>query len=362
MKTNIFKFLVILALVPILGFTSDNPKGKYEKSTTIKKEFKVSPNALLKIRNKYGNVDIASWSKNVISIEVVITVNGSNEESVERKLKDIYVEFDATSNEVSAKTIIERSSRNWSWWGRNKRLNYKINYTVKMPITNNLNLTNDYGAITLDKLKGQSTINCDYGRFDIGELQNEKNKINADYVSSSNISFVNNATINTNYSKISIDKSNNINLSADYTTMQFGKVDNLKYSCDYGSLKADNVVSIVGNGDYISIKIGTLSDMLDIKADYGSLKVDKVLKSFKSISVNTDYTSGMRFGFEKNSAFDFIVKLEYAGFKYNDMALDFHKKIVKSTSKYYEGFYGKQNSGSTVNINVEYGSVSFYNN
>jgi len=70
----------------------------------------------------------------------------------------------------------------------------------------------------------------------------------------------------------------------------------------------------------------------------------------------------MRFGFEKGSAFDFIIDMEYARFKYDNMALDFHKKIIKSTSKYYEGFFGKQNSGSTVNINVEYGSVSFYNN
>jgi len=122
------------------------------------------------------------------------------------------------------------------------------------------------------------------------------------------------------------------------------------------------VGSIIGNGDYISIRIGTLSKLLDIKADYGSLKVDNILKGFSIVKVDTDYTSGMRFGFEKESAFDFIIDMQYARFKYDDMALDFRRKIIKSTSKYYEGFYRKQNSGSTVNINVEYGSVSFYNN
>lgn len=362
MKTQLFKILFLLAILPFFGFSSDYPKGKYEKSTTIKKEFKVNVDALLRIKNKYGNVDIASWNKNVISIEVVITVNGSNENSVEKKLKNIYVEFDANSSEVSAKTIIDKSSRNWSWWGNNKRLNYKINYTVKMPITNNLNLTNDYGAISLDKLEGEATINCDYGRFDIGALKNANNKINADYLSSSTIGFVNGVDINADYSKINIDKANQIDFNADYTTTQFGSVKTLNYSCDYGSLKVDNAERIIGNGDYISLKIGTLSNILEVKADYGSLKIDKILNSFKSINVNTDYTSGMRFGFEKGSAFDFIIKMEYAQFKYDDMALDFQKKIVKSTSKYYEGFYGKSNSGKTVNINVEYGSVSFYNN
>ena len=363
MKTQLFKILFLVALLPFFGFSTDYPKGKYEKSTTIEKEFKVNADALLKIKNKYGNVDIVSWNKNIIALKIVITVNGASEDAVERKLKDIYVEFSASSNEVSAKTIIERSSRNWSWWGRNnKRLNYKINYIVKMPITNNLDLTNDYGSISLDKLKGRAEINCDYGRFDIGELQSADNEINADYAPSSSIDFINGGSINTDYSKVSIDKANKIDLKADYTTVQFGSVIDLNYNCDYGSLKADTVGSVIGNGDYISIKIGTLSKLLDIKADYGSLKVDKILKGFTSVKVNTDYTSGMRFGFEKGSAFDFIIDMEYARFKYDNMALDFHKKIIKSTSKYYEGFFGKQNSGKTVNINVEYGSVSFYNN
>jgi len=223
-------------------------------------------------------------------------------------------------------------------------------------------LTNDYGSISLDKLKGNATISCDYGRFDIGELQGTRNEINADYVSSSSINFINEGIIDSDYSKITIDKANKIDLKADYTATQFGKVNDLEYSCDYGSLKADNIGSIVGNGDYISLRIGTLSKILDVKAGYGSLKVDKILKGFKYVKVNTDYTSGMRFGFERGSAFDFIIDMEYARFKYDDIDLDFQKKIIKSTSKYFEGYFGKPNSGSTVNIDVEYGSVTFYNN
>ena len=46
----------------------------------------------------------------------------------------------------------------------------KINYTIKMPVNNSLNLNNDYGAINLNKLDGKATINCDYGKLIIGEL------------------------------------------------------------------------------------------------------------------------------------------------------------------------------------------------
>lgn len=362
MKTHLFKILFFAILIPVFGFTTNGIKTKYEKSSTVKKEFKVDANNLLNIYNRYGNVDIVTWDKNIINIEVIITVNGNSESNVEKKLNDIYIEFNQTPSEVTAKTIIEKSTRNWSWWGSSNNVNYKINYTVKMPFTNNLDLSNDYGSISLDKLSGEAKISCDYGSFDIGELQNSTNKINADYVSSSTISFVNGAVINADYSKLNIEKSNKIDIKADYTTSQFGSVKNLKYSCDYGNLQIDNAETVDGSGDYISIKVGTLSKSLNIKADYGSLKVENILKDFTTIHVQTDYTSGMRFGFAADSQFDFIVNLDYAGFKYEGTNFNFNKKIVKSSSKYYEGYHGKAQGGGQVNINVSYGSVSFTEN
>lgn len=362
MKTNLFKLLFFFALIPFLGFTSNPDKAKFEKTSTVKKEFKVDAHSKLTIDNKYGNVDIVTWDKNTISIEVVITVKGANESAVERKLNDISIDFYQAAGDVTAKTLIEKSSNNWSWWGKSNSVNFKINYTVKMPITNNLNLSNDYGSISIDKLSGEATINCDYGSFDIGELRNANNKINADYVSASNIAYINGAIINTDYSKLTIEKANYINLNADYTTSQLGNIKKLKYSCDYGSLQVDDTESIEGSGDYISLKIGTLSKYLNIKADYGSLKVDKILKGFESILVQTDYTSGMRFGFAPDSQFSFMVDLDYASFKYEGANFNFNKKIVKTSSKYYEGFYGKTQGSGQVNIKVSYGSVSFIEN
>jgi len=63
-----------------------------------------------------------------------------------------------------------------------------------------------------------------------------------------------------------------------------------------------------------------------------------------------------------DSQFNFMVDLDYASFKYEGTNFNFNKKIVKSTSKYYEGFYGKTQGGGQVNIKVSYGSVSFIEN
>ena len=119
MKNNYIKnILFLLLLIPAMVFATDKGKGKYEKSKSIKKEYTVNSNALLKINNRYGNIDVSSWDKNEVVIMVKITVSGDDEAKVIKRLSMIDVDFAASRNEVSAKTVIEKTSSNWGWsWG-----------------------------------------------------------------------------------------------------------------------------------------------------------------------------------------------------------------------------------------------------
>ena len=96
MKHNyLHNILFIILLIPAISFAIEKDKGKYEKSKSIKKEYTVDSDALLRIDNRYGNVDVTSWDKNQVVIEVKITVSGNNEEKVVQRLKMIDVRFDA---------------------------------------------------------------------------------------------------------------------------------------------------------------------------------------------------------------------------------------------------------------------------
>ncbi|MGJ8733696.1 MAG: hypothetical protein ACSHW4_11140, partial [Cellulophaga sp.] len=254
MKTLHYKFITLLLLtIPILSI-ANNDKGKYTKEKTIKKEFSVNTNAFLKVNNKYGNLNITSWDQNRIEIEVHIKTSGNNEEKVQRKLDDITISFKGSSSNVSAKTNINKTS---SWgWGNSNNVNMQINYTIKLPVKNNIDLTNDYGSITLDRIDGHATINCDYGRLDIGELRGRNNNLNFDYTSKSEIDYINSAKIDADYSGFTITKAGNLDLNTDYTSASIIKMENLVYNSDYGSLSVSEAKNIEGNGDYISIKLG----------------------------------------------------------------------------------------------------------
>lgn len=363
MKTILYKshLLALLVLPMLLAAGTGKLKGKYTKEKTIKKEYDVNVDALLKVNNSYGNLNITSWNENRIVIEVHIKTNGNNEEKVQKKLDQISIAFDASSSVVSARTRFDTNKSSWGWnWGNSNNVNMQINYTIKLPIKNSVNLNNDYGSIILDRIDGHAKINCDYGRLEIGELRGRNNELNFDYTSKSTIDFMQSGTINADYSGFTIGKAGDLSIKADYTNSTVEKMGNLDYNTDYGKIEIGEAKSIQGTGDYITVSLGTIHGNVDINADYGSVKIAKMASDAGNIEIRSDYT-GVKIGYDPQYHFNFEFKTSYGGVSGKD---DFEMNIseVKNTSKYYKGHYGSPNSGNTVYITSDYGGIKFYKN
>jgi hypothetical protein len=353
-----YKILLLVFLIP-LAITATEKEGKYTKNKVLNKEFTVNADATLNLTNKYGSINIATWEENRIVIKVSITTNGNDEDKVKTRLEQIDVEFSGNSNNVSAKTLIEKSSRSWSIWGKSNNVSMEINYLIKMPITNNLDVNMDYGSITLDKLEGTSKIDCDYGSLHIGELLNTKNYINIDYTNKSTIDFMKDGEINADYSTLTIDRSGRTTINADYSHLSFGLLVDLDYNCDYGSLTINEVGNITGNSDYMHTKIETLRGSGTFDSDYGSIKIGNLVNHFKNLTIESSYAT-VKIGIENVTAFDFSANLNYTGFKKLD-GFNFTKEIVKNSSKQYEGYFGESGSNKNITIKSSYGSVTFNN-
>ena len=353
---NLYKITLLLILIPFISNATEK-EGKYTKNKVINKEFKVNSNATLNISNKYGNIGIATWNENRIVIKVTITTNGNDEEKVQNRLEQIDVAFEGNSNNVSARTIIEKTSSSWNLWGKSNNISIEINYLIQMPITNNVDLNNDYGSITLDKLEGSSNINCDYGKITIGELWNTDNSINIDYTNKSTIDLLQGGSINADYSTLHIEKGSRINLNADYSHLSFGMVGVLEYDCDYGSLKIGDSGNVSGNSDYMHTTVEKLRGRGDFDMDYGSLKIEELGSEFKDITVKSSYTN-TKIGIQPDAKFTLNATLNYGSLRYGN-GFTINKEIIKTTSKYYEGFYNSADTSSNITIKSSYGTITF---
>ena len=278
MKTQLlYKAVFMLLLIPTMVLGSNGLNGKHTKEKTIKKEFTVNSNANLKVNNSYGNINIVTYSGNKTYIEVTVKTNSNDEDKAQKKLDEITVEFNSSSEYVSAKTIFDKNkSDSWWSWGKNNNVNMEINYVIKLPITNSVDLSNDYGSINLDKLEGRANINCDYGKITTKELMADNNYLSFDYTQNSYFEYIKSGKINADYSGFIVSKAKNLEISADYTKSVVKIAENVSYNCDYGSITVENVNNVTGNGDYLTTLIGDVYKNIDIKADYGSIKIERM--------------------------------------------------------------------------------------
>jgi len=228
MQTIQFKFpLLILLVLPMLLSAGDGKlKGKYTKEKTIKKEYDVNSDALLKVNNSYGNLNLTSWDENRVVIEVHIKTNGNNEEKVQKKLDGISVDFEGSSSMVSARTIFNDNKSSWGW----SRIDFMQS----------------------------GIINADYSGFTIGKAGDLN--IKADYTNST-VEKMSNLDYNTDYGKIEIGEADNVQGTGDYITVKLGTIHgDVDVSADYGSVKISKMASDAGDlqirSDYTGVKVG----------------------------------------------------------------------------------------------------------
>ncbi len=362
MKIPLFNYcLFLLICIPSILFGVNDNDGKYKKQKNISKIYTVTPNAKVNISNSYGNIDVITWEENTVSIEVSITTSGDNETKVQDKLDDITIKFNASPDYVSAKTNLNKSrSNSWSWWGGSNKVNMKINYIIKMPITAHINLDNNYGEINLDTIKGNVDIDCDYGKITTKELLSENNSITFDYSKGCYFEYINSGKIDADYSSFTVSKAKNLDIDADYTRSNIEIAETINYNINYNTITIGKVNSLNADGDYVTCKIDEVYKDVKIDATYGAIKINNLTKNVSSVFLDCNYTK-ITLGHDPMLNFNFEIELGYASLREAEH-LNFIKKDVKTGNKYYSGFYGLKNSNTKINIDSGYGSVSIIKN
>ena len=233
----------------------------------------------------------------------------------------------------------------------------EIDYVIKMPMSNNVDLSNKFGSINLDKLKGSSKIRCDHGKITTKELMSNDNMINFNHTKNSYFEYIKEGEISANHSGFTIEKTEKININANHTRSIVEFAENVEYDCNFGSLKVDNVNNLEGEGNHLTFRIGNLYKNLKVKSSHGSLKIDRITSKAHNIDIDVRHTS-MTVGYDANYNFNFDLDFSHGSLRDSD-GFNFTNKETDHTSKKYNGYYGIADSGNMVKINSQHGSVSF---
>jgi hypothetical protein len=362
----LYKLSLLVFLLPALLIAGPG-NGKYTKTKKLSKTFSVNKNCLVDIRNEFGNVTITTWDKSTVSIDITVEVSGNNQQRVIDKLKAIDVDFNATASLVSARTDAEQGSNNSSGlWntlfhnGSNQTSNMKIDYIIKMPVTASLDISNDYGAVILDRLKGHAKIKCDFGRLDIGQLLADNNYLKFDYTDNSHIDYIKSGSIIADFSGFELHGAEKIEYKGDYTKGKFENVKYLEFNGDFCTIQSEIAVKIVGRGDYSTIKLGLVKESVDLNTDFGSISIAELGLGFKEATIKSEYT-GIKVGYHPEASFRFDIDTAFASIKLSDDLIATRSEN-DSTDKQKSGYCGAQSSTAMISIRSSFGGVSLRKN
>jgi hypothetical protein len=351
-----FKIIILSILFSITTAYANNPKYAFQKEKKISKIFKTTSNPNLSIINKYGNINVTTWEQNTIAIDITIEVNANNQTITQEMLDLITIEFNDSKDKVSATTHIGEKKRNW--WDKNNSnssIEYKINYTIKTPINTQLELNNKYGNIYIDKLNGALNLKAKYGSFSIGELNNSNNNIAVKYFKLSDINYIKRGNFTSKYSKFMIDKAEDLNLASDYCDFNIDTVSKVNFNNRYGTLIINKATELTGDGKYIKLIFRDIKDKLLINTSYGSLQIKEQTSVFSSFTINVNYTS-VNINMSEKLAYQFNVSASYGSFREASKSV-FSIENEKYNNKQYIGYYGNENSKSTITASLGYGNL-----
>jgi DUF4097 and DUF4098 domain-containing protein YvlB len=162
---GILLFVTLVVNLPLL-IKAQTYSEKREQG----KSFKLKSGTVIQITNKYGNVNVIPWEKDSVRIEVSMSAQSKQAAKVVKILTSIDVEMMSTANSISARTVFyDNSATFWkdvvSYAGQviNTSNNLQINYTVYMPVANDIKIDNKFGNVYMDNHSGNADITVSNG-------------------------------------------------------------------------------------------------------------------------------------------------------------------------------------------------------
>ncbi len=345
---------------------TNEPFWKTEFTKNITKEFSISANGDVTISNKYGKVDLKTWSQNKVKIDVTITVDARNQSDADDIFERIQIDFDNGADFVNAATTINSSKK--SYWGDGKG-EFKIDYVVHMPKTCNLNLSNKYGHSKIAEIDGKAVIDVKYGDLVMDGVNNDC-KVTLGYGNGTivkagyadidvkygkiNINQADNVDVISKYSKVYIDKASDVKSSSKYDSYRLGSLQELRNEGKYDNFQIDNINLINATSKYSDFDVETLKKEGAFALEYGNLVIGTLLKSFTSLRLDGKYTD-FKITTEEGSNYSLDVVANYADVKYpSGIEVTYEKE--KGVSHEVQAYKGSK-SASPIKVRVDYGGV-----
>ncbi len=359
--------LLWLACLTFIG----NGIAKKEFVKTYEETYTLAKGGKVDLENRYGQIDIRTWSKNEVNIKVSIKVNTTSDSKAESTFERIKIAFGNSGGVVSAKTVIDSQKSFWNflqrWWGD---ADLSINYEVNMPASAPLEVENKYGDLKAPCIEGNVVLNVKYGNFTLDHAANDlivdlgygngvvaktnQANINLAY-GKIRVNDANEVVIDSKFSKVTIESANKITSESGYDGYDLGDIGTFINEGKYDNIKIQKVEEISIETKYTKVDVNELTISAFARHSYGGLTIDNVAATVTEIDAKGKYT-----GFEIDLGglpnFQFEADTKYTKLHLPD-GINFTKVIKENNEHYVEGYRGNNSTNVQVKLSAHYGGL-----
>ena len=321
-----------------------------EKKKEIIKTFDVDSDTELVISNKYGDIHINSWEKNVIDVKVTVTAKKRSESRALEALEKVHIDISESIGRIEFETEISGNLSN-----RNGE-RITIDYVVNMPKSNNLYVKNAYGNLFIDDLDGDVYMRISYGNMKVGKLNGET-EFKLSY-GNGEIDLIKNGELSVGYSNLDEEEAGNIELTSHYSNVDIRISNDISLTSKYDNLKIGDVHTLKGNSKYGKVNINRLYSTLVLDLSYGSgVDVAWISRDFIWIDIDASY-AGSSLYFEEGFGAELEGYFKYCDLKYpKNENFDFSYIDKQKSSSEYKGKIGSGTGKAKIRLRSKYANV-----
>lgn len=334
--------LIMLATPTIWAETLDSTKKK-----EINQTFKAGANDRLQIDNRYGSITITHWSKNEVSIQVVVESKARTESEAQNGLDRVNIELSQSGSTIYGTT----SLKNQSGWNNN-RIN--INYYISMPSKLSANLSQKYGNINLpEKNEGEYTMEVKYGNIIAGSFTAPL-RIDAGY---SNIKLEDVKTLQMEVAycgNVAINNGDKMQIDSKYSNLNMRNITQLTLEKKYGNLNVQNVDKMSIDVKYSECTVERIKEELNTNMSYSTITVKELATGFNQVKAEARY-GNLNLSVSSKASFKVNVKdMKYGNIDVKGFSVT-NSNIENKVNQYYQ-INGA--SGSSV---IDFGGNNYSN-
>lgn len=361
MRTLKYITCFIIGIIPIIG------NAQFTETKEITRRFEVSPETQIEITNKYGKIEMITWEKDSVVIEINIRVEERKLSRLEKSMEQIDFDFTDSRHFLIVRTTIGKNmSALEKEFLRFKETilqsdgSMQIDYTVWLPADNDLKVENKFGDIYIGDFSGDAEIELSNGNLKSHDFKGRLD-LTLNFADAT-INELEVARLNCNYSNVFLQKAKNLRVISKSSTFEVEELNDLDADSrrdKFRILKAD---LIDGQGSFSNFRINELTDRLTLRADYGDIDIQKAAIDFSSILVESKSTD-INIYFNRESNFRFEVTHSKSDINFGNQMNITEEQILdeKENKVELQGIFGEgENLPTKLFINAASGEVNIF--